>query len=160
MKKAGRPRANSMDRSIDAVEYVYPFHPFITSFSPLSVRTTTPKRASIAAHPADPQISPPSSTTLYMSITTVFFDSQGIYAGQYHKHPYGEINCVVPIDPTFELEGLPVEENWQGAGWTSLAPGTHHYPRARGGRGVALFFLPSGRIAYDAKPGEPQPASI
>ena len=95
-----------------------------------------------------------------MSITTVFFDSQEIYAGQYHKHPYGEINCVVPIDPTFELEGLPVEENWQGAGWTSLAPGTHHYPRARGGRGVALFFLPSGRIAYDAKPGEPQPASI
>jgi len=112
-----------------------------------------------------------------MSITTVFFDSKEVYAGQYHKvniaelnssdqitngvqHPYGEINCVVPIDDTFELEGLPVGENWQGAGWTSLGPGTHHYPRSRGGRGVALFFLPSGRIAYDAKPGEPQPASI
>jgi len=106
------------------------------------------------------KISPPSPTTLYMSITTVFFDSQEVYAGQYHKHPYGEINCVVPIDPTFELEGLPVDENWQGAGWTSLAPGTHHYPRARGGKGVALFFLPSGRIAYDAKPGEPQPAGM
>lgn len=31
-----------------------------------------------------------------------------------NQHPYGEINCVVPIDPTFELEGLPVGENWQG----------------------------------------------
>jgi hypothetical protein len=26
------------------------------------------------------------------------------------------INCVVQIDPTFELEGLPVGENWRGAG--------------------------------------------
>lgn len=112
-----------------------------------------------------------------MSITTVFFDSKEEYAGQYHKvsliesgscievidamqHPYGEINCVVPIDDTFELEGLPIGENWQGAGWTSLAPGTHHYPRSRGGKGVALFFLPSGRIAYDAQPGEPQPANV
>ncbi|KAM0709790.1 hypothetical protein Q7P35_003831 [Cladosporium inversicolor] len=106
------------------------------------------------------RIALPSAETLFMSITTVFFDSKEVYAGQYHKHPYGEINCVVPIDDTFELEGLPVGENWQGAGWTSLGPGTHHYPRSRGGRGVALFFLPSGRIAYDAQPGEPQPASI
>ena len=92
-----------------------------------------------------------------MSLTAVYFDAQ---EELYHKHPYGEINCVVPIDDTFQLEGLPVGENWQGAGWTSLAPGTHHYPRARGGKGVAFFFLPSGRIAYDAEPGQPQPASI
>ena len=26
------------------------------------------------------------------------------------------IDCVVQIDPTFELEGLPVGENWRGAG--------------------------------------------
>ena len=95
-----------------------------------------------------------------MSLTAVYFAAQEEYSGQYHKHPYGEINCGVPIDPTFQLEGLPVGENWQGAGWTSLGPGTHHYPRARGGRGVAFFFLPSGRIAYDAKPSEPQPISI
>jgi hypothetical protein len=143
-----------MGGSIDAVEYVYTRSPVSSS------KNKTSKRVSTVAHSSDPQISPPSPTTLYMSITTVFFDSQEIYAGQYHKHPYGEINCVVPIDDTFELEGLPVGENWQGAGWTSLAPGTHHYPRARGGRGVALFFLPSGRIAYDAKPGESQPSNI
>ena len=106
------------------------------------------------------QIQLPLAENLYMSITDVYFDSQAEYAGQYHKHPYGEINCVVCIDDTFQLEGLPVNENWQGAGWTSLGPGTHHYPRSRGGKGVALFFLPSGRIAYDAKPGEPQPPSI
>lgn len=98
-----------------------------------------------------------------MSITTVYFDTtggSGIYAGQYHKHPYGEINCVVPIDDAFELEGLPVGERWQGAGWTSLPAGSHHYPRARGGRGVALFFLPGGRIAYGARVGEPQPVGV
>lgn len=95
-----------------------------------------------------------------MSLTAVYFDSQEEYAGQYHKHPYGEINCVVQIDDTFELEGLPAGENWRGAGWTSPGPGTHHYPRSRGGKGVAFFFLPSGRIAYDAKPGEPQPLMI
>lgn len=81
------------------------------------------------------QIALPSAETLFMSITTVYFDSKEVYAGQYHKvcillvasckvtghshsfanqHPYGEINCVVPIDSTFELEGLPVGENWQG----------------------------------------------
>lgn len=109
---------------------------------------------------AEFQIMLPVQENLYMSLTAVYFDSQGEYAGQYHKHPYGEINCVVPIDDTFQLEGLPVGENWQGAGWTSLGPGTHHYPRARGGKGVAFFFLPSGRIAYDAKPGEPQPACV
>ena len=102
----------------------------------------------------------PGADNLYMSLTCVYFDSQEEYAGQYHKHPYGEINCVIPIDSTFQLEGLPVGENWQGAGWTSLGAGTHHYPRSRGGKGFAFFFLPSGRIAYDAKPGEPQPISI
>ncbi|WPG99001.1 Hypothetical protein R9X50_00180300 [Acrodontium crateriforme] len=103
------------------------------------------------------KISHPVKESLYMSLTAVYFDSQEAFAGQYHKHPYGEINCVIPIDDTFELEGLPVGVNWQGAGWTSLGPGTHHYPRSRGGRGIAFFFLPSGRIAYDAKPDDPQP---
>ncbi|KAK5165887.1 uncharacterized protein LTR77_008810 [Saxophila tyrrhenica] len=84
----------------------------------------------------------------------------GMYRIGNHKHPYGEINCIVPIDPSFQIEGLPVGENWQGAGWTSPGPGTHHYPRARGGRGLEFFLLPSGRITFDAKPEEPQPVSI
>jgi len=52
--------------------------------------------------------------------------SQDEYSGQYHKHPYGEINCVVQIDKTAELKGM---QGWQGAGWTSPGAGTHHYPQ-------------------------------
>lgn len=68
----------------------------------------------------------PSAETRYFSLTTVYMDSQEEYSGQYHKHPYGEINCVVQIDKTAELKGM---QGWQGAGWTSPAPGTHHYPQ-------------------------------
>jgi hypothetical protein len=99
----------------------------------------------------------PSESTHYFSITTVYMNSQEEYSGQYHKHPYGEINCVVQIDETAELKGM---SGWQGKGWTSPGPGTHHYPQVRGGALVALFFLPAGRISYKASPGEPQPVSV
>ena len=87
-------------------------------------------------------------------------DTQGsdeVYSGQYHQHPYGEINCVIPIDASAELKGM---QGWQGAGWTSPGAGTHHYPQVRGGALVALFFLPAGRISYAVKPGMPQPVSL
>ncbi|MCJ1374108.1 hypothetical protein MMC20_005340 [Loxospora ochrophaea] len=103
------------------------------------------------------KVNVPSAETRFLSITTVYFDSQEEYAGQYHAHPYGEINCVIQLDETAELKGM---SHWQGAGWTSPGPGTHHFPAARGGRVVALFFLPAGRISYLAKPGMPQPACI
>lgn len=83
----------------------------------------------------------PAENDLYMSLTAVHFDSQEGYAGHYHKHSSGEINCVVPIDKVFQLEGLLVGEDWHSTGWTCLAPGTHHYSRARGGRRVAFFFI-------------------
>jgi len=80
--------------------------------------------------------------------------SEEEYSGQYHKHPYGEINCVVQIDKTAELKGM---QGWQGAGWTSPGPGTHHYPQvtnfedgmkallidAGSKRGTARLFLPA-----------------
>jgi hypothetical protein len=50
-------------------------------------------------------------------------DSENVFSGQYHVHPYGEINCVIQIDKTAELKGM---QGWQGAGWTSPGPGTHH----------------------------------
>ncbi|PMD54187.1 uncharacterized protein K444DRAFT_598676 [Hyaloscypha bicolor E] len=99
----------------------------------------------------------PSPENRYFSITTVYMDSEEEYSGQYHVHPYGEINCVVQLDKTAELKGM---SGWQGAGWTSPGPGTHHYPQVRGGALVAMFFLPAGRIAYNMKPGMPQPASV
>ncbi|GAB0136822.1 hypothetical protein EsDP_00005110 [Epichloe bromicola] len=101
----------------------------------------------------------PSAETRYFSITTVYMDCAGAddLTGQYHGHPYGEINCVVPIDEGAQLMGM---RGWQGAGWTSPAPGTHHYPRVRRGALVALFFLPAGRISYNAHPGMAQPLSV
>jgi len=103
------------------------------------------------------RIAAPLPESLYISITTVYMESQEEYRGQYHAHPYGEINCVVQIDEGAELKGM---QGWQGAGWTSPGPGTHHYPEVRGGGLVALFFLPAGRISYDAKPGMAQPISV
>jgi hypothetical protein len=58
----------------------------------------------------------PSPENRYFSITTVYMDSEEEYSGQYHVHPYGEINCVVQLDEKAELKGM---QGWQGAGWTS-----------------------------------------
>ena len=58
----------------------------------------------------------PSPENRYFSITTVYMDSEQEYSGQYHVHPYGEINCVVQLDEKAELKGM---QGWQGAGWTS-----------------------------------------
>jgi hypothetical protein len=37
---------------------------------------------------------------------------------------------------------------------------SHHYPTVRGGPLVALFFLPAGRISYEAKPDDEQPHCV
>jgi hypothetical protein len=99
----------------------------------------------------------PSDLSRYFSITAVYMNSQEVYRGQYHAYPYGEINCVIQLDDSAELMGM---SGWQRAGWTSPGPGTHHYPEVRGGALVALFFLPAGRISYDARPGGSQPLEI
>ncbi|MCP9951008.1 4-hydroxylaminobenzoate lyase [Actinomadura madurae] len=94
-------------------------------------------------------ITAPSEETSYFSITAVYMDSVARYRGQYHAHPYGEVNMVAPISPDAELLG---PRGWQGAGWTAPAPGSHHYPEVRGGALIALFYLPAGRISYDIRP--------
>ena len=66
----------------------------------------------------------PKEETRFCSITTVYMNSQEEFSGQYHSHPYGEINCVVQIDETAELKGM---QGWRGAGWTSPGSGTHQY---------------------------------
>ncbi|KAL4954226.1 hypothetical protein BDW69DRAFT_183746 [Aspergillus filifer] len=106
----------------------------------------------------------PSERTRYFSITTVYMDSTAAgegkeesYRGQYHLHPYGEINCVVPITEGAEIKGM---NGWMGEGWTAPGAGTHHYPEVRGGALVAVFFLPAGRISYKAVPGMEQPIYV
>ena len=76
-------------------------------------------------------------------------DDHDVLRGQYHGHPYGELNLVVPFDKGAELKGL---QGWQGPGWTAPDPGSRHFPEVRGGALIALFYLPAGRISYDFKP--------
>ena len=105
------------------------------------------------------RIAEPSERTLHFSITAVLMDSTGNdqghpdqrFRGQYHGHPYGEFNMVVPLDTGAALNG---PNGWCFGGWTAPAPGSHHYPEARGGAVIALFFLPSGRISYHDVPEE------
>jgi len=50
-------------------------------------------------------------------------------------------------------------QGWQGAGWTAPDPGSAHYPEVKGGRLIALFYLPAGRISYDVAPTTPKRAA-
>jgi len=106
------------------------------------------------------RIQEPSPETFQFSITAVYMNSKDprrfkeddeneVLRGQYHGHPYGELNLVVPLDEGAQLKGL---QGWQGAGWTAPDPGSRHYPEAKGGAVIALFYLPAGRISYDFKP--------
>ena len=97
------------------------------------------------------RIAAPSEETHYFSITAVYMSSEARFRGQYHAHPYGELNMVVPIDPGAQLMG---PNGWSGPGWTAPAPGSHHYPEVRNGALIALFYLPAGRISYDIRPTE------
>jgi hypothetical protein len=102
----------------------------------------------------------PSPETFQFSITAVYMNGKAptrfkddedhdVLRGQFHGHPYGEINLVVPLDKGAELKGL---QGWQGSGWTAPDPGSRHYPEVRGGAVIALFYLPAGRISYDFTP--------
>ncbi|GAA5164781.1 hypothetical protein GCM10023321_53860 [Pseudonocardia eucalypti] len=95
------------------------------------------------------RIAEPSDALNYFSITAVYMDSIEPYRGQYHQHPYGELNLVVPVDPGARLMG---PRGWCGPGWTAPGPGSHHYPEVKGGALIALFYLPAGRISYDITP--------
>lgn len=103
------------------------------------------------------RIAEPSAQTFYFSITAVYMDSEGntqgnpegSFRGDYHSHPYGEFNMVVPVSDGAALAG---PNGWCHGGWTAPPPGSHHYPEGKGGAVIALFFLPAGRIAYDVKP--------
>lgn len=103
------------------------------------------------------RIAEPSEATHHFSVTAVYMDStgnqqgnpEGSYRGQYHAHPYGEFNMVVPMQTGAALAG---PNGWCEGGWTAPGPGSHHYPEAKGGAVIALFFLPAGRIAYYPPP--------
>nr|WP_309907082.1 DUF4863 family protein [Variovorax soli] len=103
------------------------------------------------------RICEPTPETLGFSITAVYMDSTGntqgnpeqSFRGDYHAHPYGEFNMVIPLNEGAALAG---PNGWCYGGWTAPSPGSHHYPEAKGGAVIALFYLPAGRISYDIAP--------
>lgn len=109
------------------------------------------------------RICDPSPETFGFSITAVYISDvgnvqknpEGSYRGQYHAHPYGEFNMVVPLNEGAALAG---PNGWCYGGWTAPAPGSHHYPEVKHGAVIALFFLPAGRISYNVEVPDPLPA--
>ena len=65
----------------------------------------------------------------------------GDLAGPHHVHPNGEIDLVMPIDPTATFDG-------KGAGWVVYEPGSAHRPTVQGGRALVLYLLPEGAIQF------------
>jgi hypothetical protein len=62
-------------------------------------------------------------------------------AGPRHAHPNGEVDLVMPIDPTARFDGHP-------AGWCVYRPGTVHRPTVSGGRALVMYLLPEGSIDF------------
>ena len=77
----------------------------------------------------------PCAETFYFSITVVYMESGPVFRGDYHAHPYGEINLITPVTPGAVMNG---PNGWCAGGWTSPAPGSHHYPEVRDGDIVVL----------------------
>ena len=66
-------------------------------------------------------------------------------AGGGHTHPAGEIDLCFRVDGDPRFDG-------QAEGWTVYAPGTWHVPTVTGGAMDILYFLPGGKIRFEARP--------
>jgi len=62
-------------------------------------------------------------------------------AGPHHRHPHGEIDLVMPLDPAARFDG-------HGAGWVVYGPGSAHRPTVTEGRALVLYLLPDGAIEF------------
>ncbi|MEX2322047.1 MAG: DUF4863 family protein, partial [Saccharospirillum sp.] len=62
-------------------------------------------------------------------------------AGPHHRHPNGEVDMVIPLDPDARFDGTP-------AGWKVYAPHSAHSPTVTGGKAIVLYFLPDGAIEF------------
>lgn len=102
-----------------------PFHKAVTSLIRQGIKNNEGWCATIPVNDNPKyrrsKIALPSELTRFFSITTVFMDpgedDEGLgLKGQYHQHPYGEINCVITMEEgsKAELKGM---NGWQGAGW-------------------------------------------
>lgn len=62
-------------------------------------------------------------------------------AGPHHRHPRGEIDMIMPIDPAARFDG-------HGRGWCVYGPDTAHSPTVSGGSALVLYLLPGGEIEF------------
>jgi len=62
-------------------------------------------------------------------------------AGPHHAHPNGEIDLIMPLEPTAKFDG-------RGAGWLVYGPRSAHSPTVTGGRALVLYLLPGGAIEF------------
>jgi Domain of unknown function (DUF4863) len=62
-------------------------------------------------------------------------------AGPHHRHPNGEIDLILPLEPEARFDGRP-------AGWLVYGPGSAHRPTVSGGRAHVLYLLPQGAIEF------------
>lgn len=69
-------------------------------------------------------------------------------AGPHHRHPNGEIDLVMPLEPDARFDG-------HGAGWVVYGPGSAHRPTVTGGRALVLYLLPAGAIEFSPAPAQP-----
>lgn len=61
--------------------------------------------------------------------------------GPHHRHPNGEIDMIMPIDPAAKFDG-------RGRGWLVYGSDTAHHPTVSGGRALVLYLLPQGAIEF------------
>jgi Domain of unknown function (DUF4863) len=80
----------------------------------------------------------PTDTTHGFSVDVV--DMQPL-AGPHHRHPNGEIDLIMPLEPDAKFDGRP-------AGWLVYGPGSAHSPTVTGGRALVLYLLPAGAIEF------------
>lgn len=61
--------------------------------------------------------------------------------GNYHRHPNGEIDLIMP-----QTGGATFDA--RSAGWLVYAPGSGHRPTVKRGRVLVLYLLPQGKIEW------------
>jgi len=80
----------------------------------------------------------PGAESYGFSVDVVHMDD---VAGPHHRHPNGEIDLVMPLDPGARFDG-------HGAGWVVYPPGSEHPPTVTGGAALVLYLLPDGAIEF------------
>ncbi len=62
-------------------------------------------------------------------------------AGPRHRHPLGEIDMIMSIDPAAKFDGAP-------RGWLVYGPDSVHRPTLTEGAALVLYLLPDGQIDF------------